>query len=168
MQLINFTSIFKSLSCLIVFFFFFSYLLYYSTLLYIATEFAFYNIIFIVVDINLIFIPFFSIVINSLLPENEHHEIKTKTAHSLENCNTYLNKLDHLKIMQVNIRSVRENFDELKLLLEQLEIPLDIKILTEIWKIGDNTLYTIKGYDNVYNHGEFNQNDGVLVYVKIT
>lgn len=69
-------------------------------------------------------------------------------------------------ILQNNIRSLSKNLDEFILFLHNLKINVDCLILTETWQLEDPTLFNIEGYNMLYNYGNFNQNDGVVAYVK--
>lgn len=71
-----------------------------------------------------------------------------------------------LKVMQMNIRSINKNLDNFLVLLESLNQNFDIIILTESWNIANTSQYNINGYSTFYSRGEYNQNDGVVVFVK--
>lgn len=70
-----------------------------------------------------------------------------------------------LRLIHLNIRSIAKNIDELKVFLHQFESKYDIIVLSETFKIYDINLFNIKGYRILYNGGEVNKNDGVVVYV---
>lgn len=93
--------------------------------------------------------------------------IDTITAKDVATANNLLSTqfLD-FKLFHTNIRSVNKNYDEFKILLEQIEGDFHCIILSETWQVNDTGLYNIPGYDIVYNGGIVNQNDGVLVYIK--
>lgn len=77
---------------------------------------------------------------------------------------------NHLKIIHCNISSIGKNFDNLCLFLSTLEVEFDVIILTET-HIQENIAhapYTLKNYDLLYNKGNLNKNDGVIVYIKST
>lgn len=44
----------------------------------------------------------------------------------------------------------------------------DIIILSQTSRVNDLSLFCIDGYTNYYNNSDFNQNDGVVLYVKNT
>ena len=69
-------------------------------------------------------------------------------------------------VLHVNIRSVSKNLDELKIYLSQFCFEFDCIILTETWVMDDLDFFCIDGYNHIYNNGNFNQNDGVIVYMK--
>lgn len=72
----------------------------------------------------------------------------------------------HFSIFHLNIRSINKNFDESLLLLDQLKIDFDIIIFGETWRISDINFFNIDDYQVIYNEGDINQNDGVVVYVR--
>lgn len=70
-------------------------------------------------------------------------------------------------IYHMNIRSIRQNFDNFAAtILEQIDVNIDCIILTETWQIYDVNLFKLKGYETVYNYGTYNQNDGVIIFIK--
>nr|CAI5865546.1 unnamed protein product [Callosobruchus analis] len=60
------------------------------------------------------------------------------------------------------IRSIFKNFEEMNLLLEEMDYFFDIIIFTETRVIEDMSLFRIKGYNVIYNEGMLNQNDGTV------
>ena len=51
-------------------------------------------------------------------------------------------------------------------MLHQINTSLDCIILSETWRIYDTNLFYLEGYETIYNKGELNQNDGVIVFLK--
>lgn len=74
--------------------------------------------------------------------------------------------LGNFKIFHVNIRSIAENLDELLVYLRQFACQFEVIVLTESFKIDNLCLYSLEGYTVLYNEGNVNRNDGVVVYVK--
>lgn len=72
----------------------------------------------------------------------------------------------NFKIFHLNIRSISENLDQLILHLKQYTTQFDILVLTETFKIYDLNIFSLPGYNMVYNNGDVNKNDGVVVYVR--
>jgi len=71
-----------------------------------------------------------------------------------------------IRVCQLNIRSLRKNFDELVIFLNDLKVKkLHIIILTETWNV-ELTSYHINGYKMYYSGASHNKNDGVVIYVK--
>jgi len=70
--------------------------------------------------------------------------------------------------MCANIRSVRANFDDLVLLLENDSQykRVDIIILTETWHNVEDCVYSISGYNTYFSSVKRNQNDGLTLFVK--
>lgn len=93
---------------------------------------------------------------------------ETKVAKNSADCNQILNGglLNTFNIYHNNIRSIGRNFDELKIVLEQINISFDCIVLTETWNVTDCSLFSLENYELIYNEGNVNQNDGVIVYVR--
>ena len=72
----------------------------------------------------------------------------------------------NFKIFHNNIRSISKNFDEMNIFLEGLNEQFDVLVFTECWKVLNTNLFNKYGYDLLYNNGDLNQNDGVIVYIK--
>lgn len=95
--------------------------------------------------------------------------IETFTLDSPNEVNTVLtinNNFENLKILHNNIRSIAKNLDEFRIYLQQFAFDFDCIIFTETWRIHDTNIFNIPGYNLVYNEGDYNQNDGVIVYIK--
>lgn len=74
---------------------------------------------------------------------------------------------NQISIFNMNIRSINKNFDEFLVFVQSLMIKFDVVVLTETWNIQyEIDKYKIPGYNMHYNNGTFNQNDGVVVYVR--
>lgn len=65
-----------------------------------------------------------------------------------------------------NIRSINRNIDEFKTFLYQINTNIDCIVLTETWKIDNIDIFKLQGYEIIYNAGNFNKSDGVVVYIK--
>lgn len=75
--------------------------------------------------------------------------------------------INNFNIVHLNIRSLNKNYDELLLLLNSMNLnTILVIILSEVWNITDLSNYDIPGYSTYYDGGSFNQNDGVVIYVK--
>lgn len=73
-----------------------------------------------------------------------------------------------LNILQLNIRSARENFDKFLLLFEQGKLSYcDIFILTETFQMSSPESFSLLGYNTYYNQGDYNRNDGILILTKL-
>ena len=70
------------------------------------------------------------------------------------------------RVFHTNIRSINKNFDEFRVVLSEVEDKFDIIVLSETWQIPDLSLYKLDNYNVLYNSGDINQNDGVVVYIK--
>lgn len=49
--------------------------------------------------------------------------------------------------------------------MRQQDIDFDILVLSECWRIHNLDLFNKEGYDILYNFGDINQNDGVILYI---
>lgn len=75
----------------------------------------------------------------------------------------------YFNIYHCNIRSVNKNFNETLCHIGSFNgkgVVFDIIVFTETWQIGDPAVFGIPGYSMIYNEGNYNQNDGVIVYIK--
>ncbi|KAJ8938685.1 hypothetical protein NQ317_010176, partial [Molorchus minor] len=90
----------------------------------------------------------------------------------LQNCNegnqvlNINNIFTNFKLLHNNIRSINKNLDEFKTYLQQFDFNYDFIILTETWEIIDLDSHQINGYNLIYNNGNYNQNDGTVIYIK--
>lgn len=97
----------------------------------------------------------------------EYGRIDTIVTESPEDVRKIIEGDNKLNIMHLNIRSLRKNFDELIIYLDELKIEnVDIIILSETWQIDEVRNFHIHGYDLHYNESYFNQNDGLIIYTK--
>lgn len=108
---------------------------------------------------------------NPYIKHYTNENIKTNVARDITEHNNLISDLGlklntNLKIFQTNIRSLQKNFDELLLLLDQFKENFDIIVLTETFEIQDLALFKINGYNILYNEGNVNKNDGVVVLIK--
>lgn len=70
-------------------------------------------------------------------------------------------------ILHVNIKSINENFEKLKTLIESLlRKPCDI-ICTESWDVQNPHFYQLQEYQFCYNKGKIKKADGVLININI-
>lgn len=72
-----------------------------------------------------------------------------------------------VKIMHINIRSVNCNFDSFRVFLCQIKIPCDVIILTECWLNLSTATPGLEGYVAYCTSKPRNQNDGVIVFVRL-
>lgn len=72
---------------------------------------------------------------------------------------------EYLTIFHQNIRSWRRHKNDFEKYISRLSNPFDIICLTETYVIPESFEKRLEGYKHCYNHGRFNRNDGVLVFV---
>lgn len=96
--------------------------------------------------------------------------VDTEIANNVKSCNNLFFKTIHpdFKVIHMNIRSINKNLDEFKILLDKLDPEFDCIILSETWLIDDLNIFNMQGYSLIYNEGNINQNDGLVIYVKNT
>ncbi|KAL0893228.1 hypothetical protein ABMA27_014835 [Loxostege sticticalis] len=70
-----------------------------------------------------------------------------------------------IKILHVNIRSINQNFDELCIFLNMINVNVDIIILTECWLSKVINVPVLQGF-NSYCSNWRNQNDGVIIFIR--
>lgn len=96
----------------------------------------------------------------------EYNNIQTQEFTENQECQIFLTNKKGINILQLNIRSIKRNFDELNLLLESLGTNnLDIIILSETWQITSENYFKIPNFQMFYNNAKFNKNDGLLIYI---
>lgn len=69
-------------------------------------------------------------------------------------------------ILHNNICSINKNLDEFKVFFSEISSDINVVVLSETWHIPDVNSINLEGYNTVYNQGTFNQNDGVVAFVK--
>lgn len=96
----------------------------------------------------------------------EYDNFETKVFDSNYECVEFLDN-NFLTVLNMNIRSIGKNFDELYILIESLNtVSLDIIVLTETWENYNIDNFILNGYKNYYSTKYLNQNDGVVIFVK--
>lgn len=106
---------------------------------------------------------------NQYIRDYQHTPIKTSVSNTDNLDDKFKNISDvYFKIFHLNIRSISKNFDELSIVLESLKTKFEIIILSETWQIKDIHLFHLDGYEIEYSAGTFNQNDGVVMFIKNT
>jgi len=98
--------------------------------------------------------------------EDVSGEPETLSLRYVHDCNSIFSKEVGISMFHLNIRSIKRNYDQLVVLLESFKIKFDCIVLSETWEVEDINHFTIEGYNTIYNHGHYNQNDGVVVFVK--
>lgn len=103
---------------------------------------------------------------NTFIREYQNEPIKTEIVNNVQHFQ-YTNSLqENFKLFHINIRSISKNFDELSIYLSQFLIKFDIIVLTETYVVHDLSIFSMKGYDVLYNKGNVNKNDGVIIFIK--
>ena len=72
-----------------------------------------------------------------------------------------------LNLLHLNIRSIRQNFNNLLTFLETYKCNYcDFIVLGECFRLDDGVGFNIPGYTGHYNSANFNKNDGLYVFVR--
>lgn len=82
-------------------------------------------------------------------------------------CKTFLRpSKSSLTIVTQNIRSLNKNKDDFEILLSQLDVNVDIVVLTECWLSCNDNIPSIPSYNSFKTSKLINQNSGVVIYIK--
>lgn len=96
-------------------------------------------------------------------------ELQTLELEETSECKEVLSineRYQHFTIINNNIGSVNKNLDELKIILDSMRTSIGCRIIAGTGQLQKQSLFHIPGFNLVYKEGNFNQNEGVLVYVK--
>lgn len=96
---------------------------------------------------------------------NKTEHLQTQTV-DIEQIHTSMKECTKImNIIHINIRSIKKNFDNLLLLIEQLKPYYnDIIILSETFQVENIDYFNIDGYRTYYNEAVYNRNDGMIVF----
>lgn len=84
-----------------------------------------------------------------------------------EQCTTYLqHKNKTISIFHLNIRSINNNFDMVRVLFANMEIAPEILIFSECWLSVASFLPDLEGYKSTQTQNNENQNSGIVIYCK--
>lgn len=110
--------------------------------------------------------------------DNTNHAFLHENVNTVNSINCYFDNLDtliykqnSLNILTTNICSIKKHFDELCIILDNIETKFEVIALTEAWLSLDNISinnFAINGYTTYSTTNNKNQNDGVVVYLKDT
>lgn len=71
-----------------------------------------------------------------------------------------------INILSQNIRSLNHNMSGLQLLLNRMDVEPDVIILSECWLNTNLFLQILPNYTSYSSKNNYNQNDGVVCYIK--
>ena len=79
--------------------------------------------------------------------------------------------MEKLKVLHVNIQSMKRNFENLKALLEECEFVFNMICVSEKWcsntELQNNSNVSLTGFDSVpYERSKKNRGGGVLIFIK--
>lgn len=100
--------------------------------------------------------------------EYKNENINATLVTDLKDFSTYIETTNYFKIIHTNIRSIAKNYDEMLCFLHQISGEFEIIVLTETNIVYDLQIFNMKGYITIYNDGNFNKCDGIIIFVKDT
>lgn len=96
--------------------------------------------------------------------DGEQDEIDVSVCENITDC---IDAEQLLNVLHFNIRSLRKNFEQLLVYLYTLKLEnVDVIILSETWKLENVSDFHITGFALHHNMSQFNQNDGLAIYVR--
>lgn len=106
----------------------------------------------------------------NLLNELDNAEIAKSVLCDIDDLANTINQYNSdLTILTQNIRSIySSNHDDLQITLSQLKFEADIIVLTECRLDANKPIPLLNNYMSYYTLRQFNQNDGVVAYIKNT
>lgn len=105
-------------------------------------------------------------------PYIRDYEYRVKVAKEFDSFSEFnlhseqLENIPEFNIIHQNICSLSKNLDEFKIYLAQVHKQFDCIILTETFKLPCLGVFGLDDYYMIYNEGDVNRNDGVVVYIK--
>lgn len=103
---------------------------------------------------------------DSFIQNYEIADFKAKLISNPSDINDSVNEdISQLKLLHRNIRSLQKHFDDVVCLISQINFNFDVIILTETHRLYSLEHFNLNGYDIIYNEGNFNSHDGVIMYV---
>lgn len=72
---------------------------------------------------------------------------------------------DDSAILDVRLRHIYKNFDDMQITMAQLKYEIDILILTECWINPNKNIPQIPNYTSFQTKHHCNQSDGVVAYI---
>lgn len=103
-----------------------------------------------------------------LLPDtNFFNETREFVCENVDHINQLLEKNNNdisLSVLNMNIRSLRKNFDEFLLNFSHLSSKPDLVCLTETRNCNQDIIQSINGYNSTATTNFVNQNSGVVIF----
>lgn len=92
-------------------------------------------------------------------------KIKTKICKDTNELRDYYYENNNLKLFHINIRGIKTNFDELMIILTDIQITFDIIIITETQLKYDADHYNIPGYATHHLTNKLTTHDGISIFI---
>lgn len=96
----------------------------------------------------------------------EQDEVKTVIYGSTKDAFNDVVNGCNLGVLHLNIRSIKKHFDEFLIYVESIKENIDIIVLSETWNVDAVSDFNIPNFTIYYNESKYNQNDGVILYIK--
>lgn len=92
--------------------------------------------------------------------------VSTDTVPNDSNLEKLIKHMKGIKILHMNIRSIRRNIDELIIFIQGLNTEIDILVLTEAHVHNHLPIFNIPTYECLMVGGQLTRNEGVVIYYK--
>lgn len=104
---------------------------------------------------------------NIIISDLDNFSASESRTCAVERCKHYLPSCNNsIIVLTQNIRSISKNFDNFCVFMQRLDINCDIFVLTECWLSTNCNLPHLPGYKIYKSLINYNQNDGIVIYVK--
>lgn len=106
---------------------------------------------------------------NAYIRDFDPVTVETKIAKNAQEAKNILRDNDsknNFSVFHNNIRSITKNNDEFQITLSEFGHMFDCIVLSETFRVDNVDIFNIPGYNIIYNEGEINKNDGVIIYIK--
>lgn len=101
-----------------------------------------------------------------IIQDIDNTEIAKSIECSIEDLQNNIFKKSSLNIIHQNIRSIYNNFSDFEITFSQFKINIDVIIFTECRLNSNKNIPLLSNYTVYFTNKLFNQNDGVVVYIK--
>lgn len=106
-----------------------------------------------------------NMIMNTLLADSDLTSYTSSRIQEVAELQTYFKNNSIFSLFHNNIRSLQRNFEDLQILLCNINIEFDVIALTESWVLNEIEHINLINYDTVYNYGNINKNDGVVAFI---
>ena len=100
------------------------------------------------------------------MEETVINDLKINIIKSKADCKKILTDIKGLTILHMNIRSIEKNYEELLIMLQEINTEPHIIILMEVWEVNNLNLFKIDNYTSHYSGEGVTKCAGIIVYIK--